>query len=147
MAAIAPLPPTTPQQSFSHMPPQTSPQQHPSSYGNSYNMSFESQHSQGGPSYSQSFSNSQASFPNGPVSGVGYSRSFGESNYGAPRGYEEKPQIYTVRTFHVLLALHNFTDILRIGGIFWSLSIRNGDPRHSLHAAAIRRMAQRYPDS
>ena len=106
MAAIAPLPPTTPQQSFAPMPPQASPSQYPSAYGNSYNMSFESQHSQGGPGYSQSFPNSQGSFPNGPVSGVGYSRSFGDNSYAAPRNHEEKPQIYTVCGVNFLPLVH-----------------------------------------
>lgn len=94
-ASIAPLPPPTPQHSFSQVPLQASP---PSTYGNSYNMSFESQHSQTAPSYSQSFSNSQSSvYPNGPVSNAGYSRSFGEGSYGGSRGYDSaKPQIYTV---------------------------------------------------
>ena len=104
MASIAPLPPPTPQQSFSHMS-QGSP---PSSYGNSYNMSFESQVSQSAPSYSQSFPNSQSSYPNGPGSSAGYSRSFGEGNYGGSRGYEGgKPQIYTV-LLHKTWMLHEY---------------------------------------
>lgn len=104
MASIAPLPPT-PQQSISHMPPpQASPPQQPippSSYGNSYNMSFDSQPSQPSQSYSQSFPNSQqGSFNNGPVSGAGYSRSFG-GRVPAQRQYEDNTQIYTV----ILIAL------------------------------------------
>jgi hypothetical protein len=59
-------------------------------------MSFDSQHPQGGPVYSQSFPNSQqGSFNNGPVSGV-YSRSFG-GRAQVPRQYEDNTQIYTVR--------------------------------------------------
>ncbi|KAK5138564.1 hypothetical protein LTR08_000152 [Meristemomyces frigidus] len=86
--------PPTPQQSFSHMAPAASPQSsQPNSvpnYGHGYNMSFDSQHAQPMPQqpmYSQSF-------PNGPVSNPGYARSFGEG-FGGPRGYGEKPQIYT----------------------------------------------------
>ena len=100
MASIAPLPPT-PQQSFSYIAPQASPpqQQTPnglsSSYGHSYNMSFDSLHtSQSTPNYSQSFPNSQ-SYPNGPAGNAAFSRSFGDG-YAVPRGYEGKPQIYTV---------------------------------------------------
>ncbi|KAK3714298.1 transcriptional regulator swi6 [Vermiconidia calcicola] len=78
------------------MPPQASPSAaQPSAYGNSYNMSFESQHSQAAPSYTQSFPTSQTSYVNGPVSNANYSRSFGGDGYAAPRAYEGKPQIYT----------------------------------------------------
>ena len=109
MASIAPLPPT-PQQSFSHMAPQGSPPQHqqtPSqpnglpAYGHSYSMSFDSSQPtqpqlHGQPSYAQSFSGSQT-YPNGPVSGAGYSRSFGEGYGGnGTRTFDGKPQIYTV---------------------------------------------------
>ena len=112
MASIAPLPPT-PQQSLPQMapPPAGSPvsahQQYSSQpngqphYGHTYNMSFDSpQHAPlSQPTYAHSFSGQ--SFPNGPVSGAGYSRSFAEG-YGASapqpvqRGFEGKPQIYTV---------------------------------------------------
>ena len=100
MATIAAMPPT-PQQSFTHMLPAASPQGHqPSSqpngmpaYGHSHNLSFDSQHSQ--PMFSQGQPSFSQSFPNGPISNPGYARSFGEG-YGAPRGYGEKPQIYTV---------------------------------------------------
>ena len=103
MASIAAMPPTPQQQqSFSHMPPAGSPQSgHPngmSGYGHPYNMSFDGQH--GHPMQQQQQQQQQPiysqSFPNGPVSNPGYARSFGEG-FGGPRGYGEKPQIYTVR--------------------------------------------------
>lgn len=99
-----------------HTPPpphQPYPQPHhglhvpPSSYGNSYNMAYDPQQSQSStatmPSYSHSFPNSQQpSFSNGPVSstGAGYSRSFGQQKYPAPRQYEDSTQIYTVGCTH-----------------------------------------------
>jgi len=103
-STLAAMPPT-PQQSFTHMAPAASPHGHPGptqpngmpmyGHGHGYSTSFDSQYNapiqpHGQPVYSQSF-------PNGPVSNPGYARSFGEG-YGQPRGYGEKPQIYTVRS-------------------------------------------------
>lgn len=124
MASIAPLPPT-PQQAppMAQMAPppagspvsahpQYAPPSHapsPYAHAHGYNMSFDSPqhaiHSQ--PSYAHSFSQS---FPNGPVSGAGYSRSFAEPQYaastGQQRSFDGKPQIYTVRLLAQLVEVY-----------------------------------------
>ncbi|KAI7056003.1 apses-domain-containing protein [Hortaea werneckii] len=94
--------PPTPQQSFSHMPPAQASPQGPSSqpppppqpYGHGYSMSFDSPHGAPSPMHAQSQPVYSQTFPNGPMSNPGYARSFGD-NYGPPRGYADKPQIYT----------------------------------------------------
>ncbi|RMY54559.1 hypothetical protein D0865_04644 [Hortaea werneckii] len=100
MASITAMPPT-PQQSFSHMPPTQASPQGPSSqppppqpYGHGYSISFDSPHGAPSPMHAQSQPVYSQTFPNGPMSNPGYARSFGD-NYGPPRGYADKPQIYT----------------------------------------------------
>lgn len=84
------------------MPSHASPSQSASqpngvpSYHHGYNVSFDASGQQ---SFSQPAPSPYAqSFPNGPVSNPGYARSFGsQSMRGGMRGYNEEPQIYTVR--------------------------------------------------
>ncbi|SMQ54650.1 unnamed protein product [Zymoseptoria tritici ST99CH_3D7] len=91
--------PPTPQQSYQHMAQQSpqyqtssQPAAHSSYPNHGYSVSFDAgQHpaSQPAPNYAQSF-------PNGPVSNPGFSRSFGDQNMKQMRGgYAPEPQIYT----------------------------------------------------
>lgn len=147
MASIAP-PAATPQQSFTYGAPPlaSSPtqqqQQHLSNQthsGPSYG------HTHGHPvGYSMSFgeTSSQSSFPGNqphPYPMPAYSRSFGDA-YPPSRGYEGRPQIYTVWSFlsdssaH-RVALHVLTYVL--GCLFRCISLRDGDQWYRLHAPTL----------
>lgn len=149
MVSIAP----NPQQPMAQMPPppagspvsahpQYSGQPNgPPPYGHGYSMSFDSPqhavHSQ--PSYAHSFSASQ-SFPNGPVSGAGYSRSFGDG-YGAgtpqpQRVYDGKPQIYTV-CLKVCDCADLDSCVCTLGRLLRCLGLRNGCWWHRCHEKAV----------